>query len=563
MSAAMKSVVRPIRDFKRGLDVLPKSINNLEQDLEDLKRQKKDTFSVSEIRRLNAEIERTERKINDLEGTTGRVGGIGSKIKSSLGGVGAAIAGAFAVSEIVNFGREVTGVLAKFEKSEAVLTNLFGDSSVAKKVLKDITDFAAKTPFQVDELTESYVKLANQGFAPNMTQMMQLSDLASSTGKDFDQLSEAILDAQTGEFERLKEFGIRAEKSGNKVGFTFKGIKTEVDFAAGSIQDYLLGLGNLNGVQGASASIMETTGGKISNLTDKLTSLKLQIGQELKPVISGILEVTSGWVDKLGDAVKWVSENQEAVVGWAKAIGKVTVALLASFTAARTIMGIVTIINSIKKAYMAYTLAVKSGTVAQALLNVVMAANPVGLLTAGIMAAIGVIYLMVENWDYLKGYLISFGEYFLKFSPFGWLLQITDYFFPAVKEGLMSMLDWIIDKFGMLADWIGGLFNFTDVPVSFDVEEPESEDFYAGLGGTTTTETAPTGGTGKTKTKGLSLGLSDVKGGGGNVKHITININKLVEQFMVQTSTIGMSKAQVKDEMAKVLLSVVNDVNYQ
>jgi hypothetical protein len=33
-----------------------------------------------------------------------------------------------------------------------------------------------------------------------MEQMRQMGDLASSVGKSFDQLTEAILDAQTGEF---------------------------------------------------------------------------------------------------------------------------------------------------------------------------------------------------------------------------------------------------------------------------------------------------------------------------------------------------------------------------
>ena len=74
--------------------------------------------------------------------------------------------------------------------------------------------------------------------------MRKLGDLASSTGKDFDQLAEAIIDAQTGEFERLKEFGIRASKQGDEVKFTFKEVETQVDFTADSIRDYVLSLGD-------------------------------------------------------------------------------------------------------------------------------------------------------------------------------------------------------------------------------------------------------------------------------------------------------------------------------
>ena len=52
---------------------------------------------------------------------------------------------------------------------------------------------ASKTPFAVVELTQAFVKLANQGFRPTTDELRKLGDLASSTGKQFDQLAEAII----------------------------------------------------------------------------------------------------------------------------------------------------------------------------------------------------------------------------------------------------------------------------------------------------------------------------------------------------------------------------------
>src|SRR5690606_36201090 len=111
---------------------------------------------------------------------------------------------------------------AQYQRMSAVLTSL-GSRSQAQQALRMLEQFAAKTPFQVDKLTESYVKLVNQGFRPTQDELRKLGDLSASVGKDFDQLTEAIIDAQTGEFERLKEFGIRAQKEGDIVIFTFKG----------------------------------------------------------------------------------------------------------------------------------------------------------------------------------------------------------------------------------------------------------------------------------------------------------------------------------------------------
>ena len=45
-------------------------------------------------------------------------------------------------------------------------------------------------------------------------------DTASAMGKSLDDMVEAVADAATGEFERLKEFGIRASKNGDRVSFT-------------------------------------------------------------------------------------------------------------------------------------------------------------------------------------------------------------------------------------------------------------------------------------------------------------------------------------------------------
>lgn len=106
-------------------------------------------------------------------------------------------------------------------------------------------------------LTGVFVKLANAGFRPTGQQMTKLGDLASSTGKQMDQLAEAIIDAQTGEFERLKEFGIRAKDAGDSVIFTYKGVQTTVEKTSGSIRDYIVSLGDAEGVSGSMAKSLK------------------------------------------------------------------------------------------------------------------------------------------------------------------------------------------------------------------------------------------------------------------------------------------------------------------
>lgn len=213
-----------------------------------------------------------------------------TKFQNSVQGVSNSLKGALGAISVGLIGREIIEVTSNFQRFEAVLTNTLGSSSEAQKSLKTIQDFAAKTPFSVQQLTGAFVKLANQGFKPTVGELTKLGDLASSTGKDFDQLTEAIIDAQTGEFERLKEFGIRAQKQGDQVKFTFKGVETQTKFTASSIRDYILSLGEAEGVSGAMAAISQTLGGRISNLGDAWDKLLLTIGSGTSGPLNAAIE---------------------------------------------------------------------------------------------------------------------------------------------------------------------------------------------------------------------------------------------------------------------------------
>jgi hypothetical protein len=248
---------------------------------------------------------------NELNKANGLMGGF----QKTVGNVAKAATGLFAAVKLLDFGKHVFDVTAEFQKFEAVLTNTLGSNSAAKAALSQITEFAAKTPFQVNELTESFVKLANQGFVPTLGEMRSLGDLASAMGKSFNQLTEAIIDAQTGEFERLKEFGIRAQKQGDKVTFTFKGVKKQVDFTADSIREYILSLGQAEGVSGGMEAISKTLGGGLSNLKDAWDQLALAIGTSANSggALSKGLEILSQMVHAVKSMFDPVQRLQDEI----------------------------------------------------------------------------------------------------------------------------------------------------------------------------------------------------------------------------------------------------------
>ena len=264
--------------------------------------------AINSMKKFNTELGNTGKKATETgdklsnafdKGKEG-VGGL----SKSLNGLGPAIVGAFSVTAVLGFAKAVFDTTANFEKLGAVLKNTLGSGAQASLALENIKDFAKSTPFSVQELTASFVKLANQGFKPTVEQLRKLGDLASSTGKGFDQLAEAIIDAQTGEFERLKEFGIRASKSGDQVKFSFKGVETQVKFNNEAIREYITSLGDFEGVAGAAAAVSGTLGGKVNNLGDAWDNFLNSIGTLLKPVLTGALQVTADFMDGINKLFK-------------------------------------------------------------------------------------------------------------------------------------------------------------------------------------------------------------------------------------------------------------------
>jgi hypothetical protein len=219
------------------------------------------------------------------------------------------ISGAFSVAAIAAFTKSVIDASSEYQKFDAVLSNTLSSQALASLKMQELATFAAQTPFGINELTASFVKLANAGFKPTGDEMRKLGDLASSTGKSFDQLAEAILDAQTGEFERLKEFGVRAKDAGDSVIFTYKGVQTQVEKTSGAIRGYITNLGDAEGTSGSMAKISETLGGKISNLGDSWDQMLISVGANTDGVFTNAIAVIN---DAIGRVTEFNNRLQTA-----------------------------------------------------------------------------------------------------------------------------------------------------------------------------------------------------------------------------------------------------------
>lgn len=195
-----------------------------------------------------------------------------SKFGFSLTPIAAGVIAAFATGAVVAFTNKLIEVQREFDKLNSMLQTATGSAEGRDAAFAALQEFAAKTPYDLAQVTKAFTQLVNLGLTPSERALTSYGNTAAAMGKNMGQLVEAVADAVTGEFERLKEFGIKSSAQGDKVVFTFRGMKTEVENSASAIEGYLMALGE-NQFGGAMALQAATLDGAISNLADSWDSL--------------------------------------------------------------------------------------------------------------------------------------------------------------------------------------------------------------------------------------------------------------------------------------------------
>lgn len=303
--------------------------------------------------------------------------GVGVSFKKTL----AAIGGIAMLKQVTS---NVVSTAGMFQKYESVLTNaLNGSSDKAKAYLSDINSFAAKTNFQLNELTDDFIKFVNRGVTPTMDVMKKMGDFTNTVAKPFDQLTEAILDINNP--ERWKEFGVRVQTEGNKVKLSFRDMTVECDRTVESVMKAVEQFGSMKGVEGSTEAISKTIEGQMSNLEDTITTALAEIGLANQDLISGSIS-----------AADTIIKNYSI-------IGKSVLSLVEIYGVYRAGLLINTIVEqgSVKSIWAKIT-ATKAATVAQAAYNKVLAMNPYVAVGMAVVSLGVAVYTLAEHTTYAE-----------------------------------------------------------------------------------------------------------------------------------------------------------------
>src|SRR3546814_239216 len=267
---------------------------------------------------------------DSLDRFRGRVRGLTDQIFSLRG----ALAG-------LGVGLVLRGIIetsAEFQRLQTSLKTVTGSTEAATAAFNQIKRFAASTPFDLKQVTTAFVKLKALGLDPSEAALESYGNTASAMGKSLNDFIEAVADASTGEFERLKEFGIKAKSEGDKVTFTFQGVATTVRKNAEEIEQYLQRIGNVQ-FAGAMEEQSKTLGGALSNLGDAVTVFQNEIGE-------------GGFAQAIEDLARQMSGAAEGSHNLAREIGSALGSAVRGFAsaarfAAENIRGIVSAVTAL------------------------------------------------------------------------------------------------------------------------------------------------------------------------------------------------------------------------
>ncbi len=227
--------------------------------------------------------------------------------KSSQLAVGAIIGG-LAIS-----GKMVLQNAADFETMGTSLKSVFkGNVEEANKAQSAITDFSKKTPYQLKEVLGAFILLKNMGLDPSEKALTAYGNTASAMGKTLDQMVQAVADATVGEFERLKEFGIKSKVEGDNITFLFRGVSTTIKNEAGAIEGYLQKIGTVDFAGGMEAQSL-TLQGRISTLKDEFSLAMVEFATK-----SGLMDLAKQAVERLIGVVELLGPKLLTIVEYFK-----------------------------------------------------------------------------------------------------------------------------------------------------------------------------------------------------------------------------------------------------
>lgn len=351
------------------------------------------------------------------------------------------------------------------------------DTKKASMLMSNAVKFANETPFETGEVVESTAKMEAYGISSERW-LKDVADMAGATNKSIDQATEAMADAVMGEFERLKEFGVKKEvviaaataKYGKAVVNGKQGEAKKREAIEATLQTIMQNkfeggaekqAKTLKGLWSTITGVTKSSLAKILGMQEDGTIRQGSLYELLKEKIKVVVNLLNKWqedgtilriADNVTKAVSTMVSFFHSLFNFIKEhrtlIETIGVFVASAYTAIKVIGIIKTVISVITP-----IIAVFNGTLA-------ITAMPLGAIAVAIGAVVAVAYLMYKHFDqiiqvfkscfeWIQNLLKKIPDFVLVLAaPIAPLLLIIKYF-NQIKEVASKAFGFVKKLFGI------------------------------------------------------------------------------------------------------------------
>lgn len=402
---------------KKSLSQLAVQMNNAKADV---------IKTTKEIDNLGKESDGSAKQVDDLSKKMGDADGASKNLNDGftvLKGTMANLASQ-AISKVVDGFKSLVGGAVDYQKSMEYYTTSFtvmtGSADKASETVKKLADIGAKTPFDMPQLADATSLLMNFGFNADdaVDSMMMLGDISQGSADKLESIARAYGKMNSAQKVSLEDINMMIDAGFNPLqeisehtGESMQSLYDRISKGKMSVDEITESMKRSTSEGGKYFKSMDaqsqTLDGRLSTLSDTINS---KLGEALQPIlqkaadewipnitnaidnmdIDSVVSVIDDIVSAVGDLFGFIMDN-----------GSTIISLVAGIGAAMMVWNVASMINGVVGAVKAFQVANEGASVAQALLNGVMNANPI-MLVVTLLA--GLIATIITLWNTNEGF---------------------------------------------------------------------------------------------------------------------------------------------------------------
>lgn len=318
---------------------------------------------------------------------------VNERMSMSLGKWLGVIGGAVALK---NLASEVVNIRGQFQQLEIAFSTMLKSKEKADKLMSELVDIAAKTPFDLQGVASSAKQMLAYGSSAENVgdELVMLGNVAAGVGSQLSEIAYlyGTLRTQGRAYAvDIRQFAGRGipiyEELAKVLGVTKDEVSDLVTAGKVGFKEVEQAFKNMTSESGIYYNLMEEQSksltGQLSNLGDAWDTMLNEIGKDTQGIASAGISGLKGLI-----------ENYET-------IGKVLLGLIAVYGTYKTALIVTKVVQDTLTTRMQFAILVtKAQTIAQAALNKVMSLNPYAVVATAVIAlAYGIYKLTTHQTD--------------------------------------------------------------------------------------------------------------------------------------------------------------------